>query len=81
MNNWSTKGLRKAAFAVAFGLSFGWSIGKLAGATIKGVELGFIGVLAKNGDEIAQELLKKAGIKTEETKSSKETKVEIGFRY
>lgn len=61
------KDLRKAAFAVGFGVTMGKAVAEMTKAVIAGIGLGILKFAAKNGDEIAQEVLKKENIKVEDT--------------
>lgn len=76
------KDLRKAAFAVGFGVAMGKFAAKMTQAVITGIGLGTLKFAAKEGNEIAQEICKKAKIEVEPEENKKEeseTKNVIGF--
>lgn len=76
------KDLRKAAFAVSFGVAMGKFAAEMTQAVITGIGLGTLKIAAKEGNEIAQEICEKAKIdvEPEENKEEKsETKNIIGF--
>ena len=62
MKDWTTKDFRKASFAVGIGLTVGTGIGFLIIAALSGGVIGLTKGLAKNGNETAQEICKKAKI-------------------
>lgn len=74
------KDLRKAAFAVSFGVAMGKFAAEMAQAVITGIGLGTLKIAAKEGNEIAQEICKKTKIDVEpkENKEDESNKV-IGF--
>lgn len=74
------KDLRKAAFAVSFGVAMGKFAAEMAQAVITGIGLGTLKIAAKEGNEIAQEICEKAKIDVEpkENKEDESNKV-IGF--
>lgn len=74
------KDLRKAAFAVSFGVAMGKFAAEMAQAVITGIGLGILKIAAKEGNEIAQEICEKAKIDVEpkENKEDESNKV-IGF--
>lgn len=69
------KDLRKAAFAVAFGVTMGKFAAEMVQATITGVGLGTLKFAAKNGSEIAKETCEKSGIEIEPEKKEDPNKV------
>jgi hypothetical protein len=80
--NGQFKDLRKAAFAVSFGVAMGKFAAEMAQAVITGIGLGTLKFAAKEGNEIAQEVCEKAKIKVEpeENKENEsEEKVVMGF--
>lgn len=78
--NGQFKDLRKAAFAVGFGVAMGKFAAEMIQAVITGIGLGTLKFAAKEGNEIAQEVCEKAKIKVEpeENKENESDKV-IGF--
>lgn len=78
----STKDLRKAAFAVGFGLYFGKAVGKIAETALNSAILGGFKSAAKNGNEFAQDICEKANVKYDKTGQEVEEKPEttvMGF--
>lgn len=61
--NLDAKNLRKAAFAVAFGLTVGKAVGDLASAVIGGGTEEVIKLMAKHGNGAAQKACENSGIK------------------
>lgn len=68
------KDLRKAAFAVGFGLTMGKFAGDLVNAAITGVGIGVLKFAANNGNKIAQETCEESGIKLDPEKKEDESK-------
>lgn len=69
------KDLRKAAFAVGFGVAMGKFAAEMTQAVITGIGLGSLKVAAKKGNELAKEICEKSGIKVEdENKDESEEK-------
>ena len=64
----NAKDLRRAAFAVGFGITVGKTVGDWVGAVINGAGLGIIKGLAKHGNETAQKVCKDSDLDYE-TKS------------
>lgn len=62
--------IRKAAFAVGFGLTMGKFVGKCVIAGINGAVTGINRAMAKNGNKFAQEFCDKADIKYETNEDS-----------
>lgn len=73
MNNQSFKDLRKAAFAVGFGLSLGKYAGDLVGAVIGSIALIGVKHKAENGNTNAQEICKAAKVKFKEKENVEKT--------
>lgn len=62
----NVRDLRKAAFAVGFGLTVGKSVGKLVGAVVDGIAAGTVQFMAKKGNKAAQKACDSAGINYDE---------------
>lgn len=75
------KDLRKAAFAVGFGVTMGKFAGEIVKAAISGVGLGVLKAAADDGNELAQKVCEKNGIEidSKEDLNNKETNKIIGF--
>ena len=58
----NAKDLRRAAFAVGFGLTVGKAVGDFVGALIGGVTSGTIQQMAKHGNKVAQKACEENGI-------------------
>lgn len=72
--NGQFKDLRKAAFAVGFGVAMGKFAAEMAQAVIAGIGLGTLKFAAKKGNEIAQEVCEKAKIDVEPKEEEVESK-------
>lgn len=57
------KDLRRAAFAVGFGLTVGKAVGNFVGALIEGATTGMIQQMAKHGNGAAKKACEESGIK------------------
>lgn len=80
--NGQFKDLRKAAFAVSFGVGMGKFAADMVGAFLSGVGLGSLRIAAKHGNEIAQEVCEMGKIKIEPKENKEdesESKNVIGF--
>ena len=78
--NWTTKEIRKVAFAVGVGFTVGKNVGCVLDAALDGVIKGIIRSMAKEGNEFAQTVCKKANLSYEK-ESDNEPKVKMGFHY
>lgn len=78
--NGQFKDLRKAAFAVGFGVTMGKFAADSVAAILSGIGLGLLKNAADDGNKIAQEVCEKADIEVEpkENKEDESNKV-IGF--
>lgn len=63
--NWTTKEIRKVAFAVGLGFTVGKNVGCVLDAVLDGVIEGIIRSKAKEGNEFAQTVCKKANLSYE----------------
>ena len=72
--NGQFKDLRKAAFAVSFGVAMGKFAAEMAQAVITGIGLGTLKIAAKEGNEIAQEVCEKAKVDVEPKDEEVESK-------
>ena len=54
MKEWTPKELRKAAFAVGFGLYFGKGVAKFIDETVSGTIVNVVKTLAKEGNEFCK---------------------------
>ena len=79
MGDLTTKDIRKMAFAVGFGLTLGKSVAKLVDVAIGAAVQSVAKIYAKKGNEIAQDICKKANIIYEEKPEEDETKMKMGF--
>lgn len=70
--NGQFKDLRKAAFAVGFGVTMGKFAAEMTQAVITGIGLGAFEIAAKKGNEIAQEVCEKAKIEVEPKENKKD---------
>lgn len=70
--NGQFKDLRKAAFAVGFGVAMGKFAAEMAQAVITGIGLGTLKFADKEGNKIAQEVCEKADIKVEPKENKEE---------
>lgn len=77
----STKDLRKAAFAVGFGLYFGKEMGKLAKTALDSVIIGGFKHAAKNGNEFAQYACEESNIKYEKSEEKEDNKSEVKMGF
>lgn len=68
------KDLRKAAFAVGFGVAMGKFAAEMTQAVITGIGLGALKIAAKEGNEIAQEVCEKAKVDVEPKDEEVESK-------
>ena len=68
------KDLRKAAFAVGFGVAMGKFAAEMTQAVITGIGLGSLKVAAKKGNEIAQEVCEKVKVDVEPKDEEVESK-------
>lgn len=68
------KDLRKAAFAVGFGVAMGKFAAEMTQAVITGIGLGSLKVAAKKGNKIAQEVCEKAKVDVEPKDEEVESK-------
>lgn len=73
------KDLRKAAFAVGFGFTVGKAVGGFVEAALDGVVIGLARRAAKNGNEFAQDVFRKAGVKIETEVKKDGSTVKMGF--
>lgn len=78
--NGQFKDLRKAAFAVGFGVAMGKFAAEMTQAVITGIELGALKIAAKEGNEIAQEVCEKAKVDVEPKDEEVESKIKMGFQ-
>lgn len=78
--NWTTKEIRKAAFAVGVGFTVGKKVGVILNAALDGAIKGFVRYMAKEGNEFAQDVCKKANLSYEKDPDN-EPKVKMGFHY
>ena len=74
------KDLRKAAFAVGFGVAMGKFAAEMTQAVITGIGLGALKIAAKEGNEIAQEVCEKAKVDVEPKDEEVESKIKMGFQ-
>lgn len=72
--NGQFKDLRKAAFAVGFGVAMGKFAAEMTQAVITGIGLGALKIAAKEGNEIAQEVCEKAKVDVEPKDEEVESK-------
>lgn len=63
--NWTTKEIRKVAFAVGLGFTVGKNVGCVLDAALDGVIEGIIRSMAKKGNEFAQTVCKRANLSYE----------------
>ena len=66
-----TKDLRKAAFAVSFGITVGKIVGDWVGAVITATGLGIAKGLTKHGNDIAQKVCKDSDLDYETNSEEK----------
>lgn len=72
--NGQFKDLRKAAFAVGFGVAMGKFAAEMTQAVITGIGVGALKIAAKEGNEIAQEVCEKAKVDVEPKDEEVESK-------
>lgn len=70
------KDLRKAAFAVGFGVTMGKFAADAVAAILSGISIGLLKNAADDGNKIAQEVCEKADIKVE-PEENKENESEV----
>lgn len=75
----SAKELRKAAFAVGFGLYFGKEVAKFVDQTVCGTIGELIKKSAKDGNEFAQKVCEKNDVKYTEESEEEKPEVKMGF--
>ena len=78
--NWTTKEIRKAAFAVGVGFTVGKNVGDILNGAIEGAIEGLMCYMAKKGNKTAQDVCEKANISYEKGPDN-EPKVKMGFHY
>ena len=78
--NWTTKEIRKAAFAVGVGFTVGKKVGDILNCAFDGAIKGLMRYMAKEGNKIAQDVCKEANIFYKKDPDN-EPKVKIGFHY
>ena len=66
------------AFSVGIGLTLGKWVGEMANSALNGVVLGVAQLAAKNGNEIVQNALDRAGVEYEKKEEKTEDNI-IGF--
>jgi hypothetical protein len=72
--NGQFKDLRKAAFAVSFGVGMGKFAADAVAAILSGISIGLLKNAADDGNKIAQEVCEKADIKVEPKEEEVESK-------
>lgn len=77
--NGQFKDLRKAAFAVGFGVTMGKFAADAVEAILTGISIGLLKNAADDGNKIAQEICEKADIKVEPKEEEVESKIKMGF--
>lgn len=79
MKDWKTKDLRKAAFAVGFGFYFGKEVARLVDIVFNNLAASICKQLAKDGNNFAQEVCKKANVNYTEDQKKEESEIKMGF--
>ena len=80
MTEWTPKELRKAAFAVGFGLYFGKRVAKFIDETVSGTIVDIFKTFAKEGNEFCKDVCEKNGIHYKEDPKKNDNDVKMGFR-
>ena len=71
MKEWTPKELRKAAFAVGFGLYFGKGVARFIDETVSGTIVDIFKTFAKEGNEFCKDVCEKNGIHYKEEPKKK----------
>ena len=79
MQEWRPKQLRKAAFAVGFGLYFGKRVAKFIDETVSGTIVNIFKTFAKEGNEFCKDVCEKNGIHYKEEPKKNDNDVKMGF--
>ena len=79
MKDWTTKDLRKAAFAVGFGLYFGKEVARLIDHVACGVFVESVKLSAKNGNKFMQDVCEGNNVNYKDEPKKEETEIKMGF--
>lgn len=79
MKEWTNKDLRRAAFAVGFGLYFGKEVAKFIDETVSKTIVEVVKVLAKDGNKHCQNLCERNGVNYEEKPKKDDNEIKMGF--
>ena len=79
MKEWTPKELRKAAFAVGFGLYFGKRVAKFIDETVSGTIVNVVKTLAKEGNEFCKNVCEKNGVIYKGEPKKNDNDVKMGF--
>ena len=81
MSELNTKNLRKAAFAIGFGLTLGKLTGNVVEYVLNGALQGIVKVMAGEGNKTAQSICEETGLKYKknETHEEEPEKIKMGF--
>ena len=75
----NTKELRRAAFAIGFGLTFGKFAANVVGNALDTLATAVVKSLAKDGNKYAKAVCEKADISYEDSSERESNHVELGF--